>query len=337
MTFTFAGFHKRLDGYGEGTINIARELKAIEPTVKIVDMQDATDADWQDDCVVWTSDRSTVALCTPDWLPKMRAPKVITYTMFEADKLPAGWVEKINTHADQCLVPCRWCAEIFKANGVTIPISVVKWGIQRADYFPLKRERDGQRPYTFLWSGTPDQRKGWDVAYQAFCQAFGHDRDVQLILHFRDPMPMTLKFSDPNVRAVIGLFDRAVLREMYREVDCFVFPSRGEGWGSPPREAAATGLPVIVTNYGGLAEDLTHWGIGVDLVGKSPARYGWWAAEGSDIGQWVEPSIDQVAARMTWCYLNPAQANDFGERAANWLRTNATWERTARGIMEAIC
>ena len=361
-SLSFMGFHKPLDGYGYATIQIARELKALDPGVQIVDMQDAADANWRDDTVVWKSERPIVALCTPDWLPKIRAPKVIAYTMFETDKLPAGWVDKINTHADQCLVPCHWCAEVFRDNGVTIPIGVVKWGINRADYFPLKRERavtDGRShgtaptgtaptgtaptgtaptgtaptPYTFLWSGTPDLRKGWDVVYQAFCKAFGHARDVQLIMHFRDPMPVTLKFGDPNVRAVIGLFDRPILREMLREADCFVFPSRGEGWGSPPREAAATGLPVLATLYGGLAEELGYWAYPIGITGKSAAQYGFW----EDIGQWVEPNIDHLAARMAYCANNPATVHDFGERAAAWLRTNTPWTRTAQGILEAVC
>jgi glycosyltransferase involved in cell wall biosynthesis len=203
--------------------------------------------------------------------------------------------------------------------------------VRHADYFQLRRDHIGQ-PYTFLWSGTPDRRKGWDVAYRAFCQAFGEARDVQLILHFRDPLPIAAPFADPNVRVMVGLFDRPILRELYRQVDCFVFPSRGEGWGSPPREAAATGLPVIATNYGGLAEELHQWGMGVDWVEKSPAAYGWW----EDIGNWVEPSVDQVAARMLWCYTNGAQAHDFGEKAASWLQTNAPWERTARGLLEVL-
>ena len=34
---------------------------------------------------------------------------------------------------------------------------------------------------------------------------------------------------------------------MYRTMDCFVLPTRGEGWGRPIVEAMAMALPVIGT------------------------------------------------------------------------------------------
>jgi glycosyltransferase involved in cell wall biosynthesis len=38
---------------------------------------------------------------------------------------------------------------------------------------------------------------------------------------------------------------------LYAAVDCFVLPTRGEGWGLPIFEAMAMGLPVIATNWSG--------------------------------------------------------------------------------------
>ncbi len=35
------------------------------------------------------------------------------------------------------------------------------------------------------------------------------------------------------------------LPSVYRTMDCFVLPTRGEGWGRPIVEAMAMGLPVI--------------------------------------------------------------------------------------------
>jgi glycosyltransferase involved in cell wall biosynthesis len=355
---SFMGFHVPLDGYGYATMRIARQLQRIDPGVQMIDMRvhphptplplgEGNEFGVAGDRE-WNVAGDAIALCTPDWLPYIHADGLIAYTMFEATKLPAGWADLINANAQACLVPSAWCAEVFVNNGVSVPIEVVKWGIDPEDYWLMERNPhpspppsndkqlhptvEGERPYTFLWSGTADRRKGWDVAYRAFCQAFGHDKRVRLHLHFRDPLPANPRFGDPNVQVTIGRFDRPDLRAMLADADCFVFSSRGEGWGSPPREAAATGLPVLATNYGGLAEEIERWGLPIGIAGMLPAEYGWW----DDIGEWAEPSMEQTVELMQWCFEHQTEARDFGREAAMWLRENATFERTAAGLLSAI-
>ncbi len=38
---------------------------------------------------------------------------------------------------------------------------------------------------------------------------------------------------------------QADMPALYKTMDCFVLPSRGEGWGRPQVEAMAMGLPII--------------------------------------------------------------------------------------------
>lgn len=341
---TFFGHHFPREGYGYATIQIARELQRLNAGVRVVDMRidDHFSAPGAFD---WRADGTAVPLLTPLWLPSITAERVIAFTMFEATKLPAGWADLINAHAQACLVPCQWCAEVFCANGVGVPISVVTLGINSADYFPAPHHPhpgqfprgEGERPYTFLWTGTPDRRKGWDVAYRAFIQAFGHDRRVRLHLHFREPLPANPRFGDPNVVVTHGLISLREMRQMFWESDCFVYPSRGEGWGSPPREAAATGLPVIATDYGGLHEAIEHWARPLRVSGLSSAEYGWFSRDfDQDIGEWAEPDVDHLAELMTECVDRPLDALLFGQRAAAWLSTQGTYEYTARGLLAAV-
>ena len=187
---TFMGFMMPRDGYGYGTIRIAERLRR-RAGVEVVDMQLRGGRFGSPEERRWTAHGPVVALCTPDWLRAIRSPRLVTYTMFEATRLPEGWPEVINGYADGCLVPCRWCADVFRENGIRVPIGVVRWGVEPADYWPIERERgtfgprnarngtkdakrEGheERPYTFLWSGTPDKRKGWDLVYRAFWRAF---------------------------------------------------------------------------------------------------------------------------------------------------------------------
>lgn len=51
-----------------------------------------------------------------------------------------------------------------------------------------------------------------------------------------------------------GFVSEEELRELYSQADLFVWPSVYEGWGFPPQEAMACGVPVIVSNGGALPE-----------------------------------------------------------------------------------
>lgn len=328
----FAGFHQPKDGYGYATIKISEALReAVPHLVDILDLGEPI----LDETQQWQTNAPTVALCTPDWLPLLDtggAP-LVSYTMFEATRLPAGWVDKLNQFAALVLVPCEWNKTIFEANGVTRPIRVVKWGIDSTDYWPLERIHK-QQPYTFLWSGTPDRRKGWDVAYRAFLQAFGDRDDVHLMLHFRHLPDGLQGTADANVELRSGLLDRPELRTLLAGADCFVFPSRGEGWGLPPREAAATGLPVIATEHGGLAEEINEWGIPLKTAGMSPAEYGY--PEWGNIGYWIEPDMAHLVELLRWCVDEPDEARRIGRVAAEFLAKHTPWKRTALDLVGVL-
>lgn len=338
----FLGFHIPRDGYGVATIKIAEQLQRLASDVHIVDMRERADDAagigeqfGKQGTRVWETDGDTVALCTPDWLPYIKAThgRLIAYTMFEATRLPHGWVDLLNTYAAMVFVPCTWNIGVFRANGVIPPMRVVKWGVDTKDYPFIKRTRYSE-PYTFLWSGTPDRRKGYDVAYRAFWLAFHGDQRARLIMHFR-AMPRGLSgCDDTNVEIINGVLNTTQQRELLERVDCYVFPSRGEGWGNPPREAAATGLPTIVTNWGGLAEDVDYWAIPIRVSGMSHAEYGW--DDWGDIGEWAEPDINECAERMRWCYEHRTSALYFGYNASMWLERYATWEHTAAKILSLV-
>ena len=333
MTFDFLSFRIPNDGYGYASHCIGNHLIGIDPSIGIVDMCRDTDYHgYIGDGREWHSDRLTVAMCTPDWLPEIHAPKIIVFTMFEATRLPTGWVEYLNRKASAVIVPCTWNAESFKANGVTVPIHICKLGIETRDYGYIERLHVN-RPYTFLWSGTPDKRKGWDVAYKAFCKAFAGDPQAKLILHFRQPINGNPQFDDANVETMIGMLSHEKQKQLLSRADCYVFPSRGEGWGSPPREASATGLPTITTRYGGLAEDIDYWAIPLSIKSESKAEYGSW---GCDLGLWGEPDEGECAELMRWVFEHRNSAAYHARGYAHWLANYANYDITAKRLIEIV-
>lgn len=319
------------DGYGYAARCILKALRQMQPIADL-DMADTAEAGKE---LEWVIGGRAVCMSLPDWWPFVYAEPLIGFTMHEATRLPKEWPAFINESAAACLVPCEWNRQVFVDSGVTVPVRVARFGVDPDHFWPLDRRREGWEPYTFLWHGNggSDMRKGWDVAYTAFRRAFGERKDVRLMLHFRQPLCGFPVFADENVEMVIGFLDRPAWRGLLETADVFVFPSRGEGWGLPPREAAATGLPVLVTDFGGTAEELAEWAIPIRLAGMAPAQYGPYLS--GDVGEWAEADVDHLAELMRWCEEHREDAAEVGRLAAEAMKRQ-TWARTARAILQTV-
>jgi glycosyltransferase involved in cell wall biosynthesis len=321
------------DGYGYAGLKILQALGRVAP------------GEWEgvDLCIEgkqgevgarrWVVEGPAVVMSLPQWWRDVEAERRVGFTMFEATRMPEGWVELINAGAEACLVPSEWLQESFVEQGVRILVHVAPLGVDPMDWYFLDRS-DHKGPYTFLWCGTPDARKGWEISYLAFRAAFGDSADARLIMHMRKLPRGIVGVNDPNVEFSVGMLSRGEMRGLMGEADCFVFPSRGEGWGLPPREAAATGLPTIATDWGGTAVEIEHWGLALRVGRMTPAAYGHWDA--GTIGEWAEPDFEHLVELMRWCEGNREEAARRGEQAAAWLATAPSWERTARKIIEVV-
>ena len=253
------------------------------------------------------------------------------FTMYEDTSIPNGWSERINECCERLIVLCEHNAETFKNAGVTVPIHVVYGGTD-PDEFPLIEDVP-ERPYTFMCLGDAEGRKGVDIAWSAFFEAFGNtDDDVRLIIKVRPKNFLGIHtesfVSEPRIR--VWREDVESMTEVYREADYFVFPSFGEGWGMPPREAAMMGLPVIATNWAGLSVGINHWAIGIDDYDMRSSLLK------TKNAQWAVPKVQAVAREMRWCYENPEASSMMGNHARAWLCENQTWTHSAHQLVELL-
>ncbi|GAX74412.1 hypothetical protein CEUSTIGMA_g1860.t1 [Chlamydomonas eustigma] len=131
------------------------------------------------------------------------------------------------------------------------------------------------RPFIFVSTFKWETRKGWDKLVQAYLEEFSHADNVELyILAKSNGIQGTIQEkiydfvqgstfgehykSDKGRGPTLYVIDTPLSAEdyvrFYRSADCYVIPSRGEGWGMPVTEAMSMGLPVIVTGWSGTAD-----------------------------------------------------------------------------------
>lgn len=182
---------------------------------------------------------------------------LVAFTMYESSVLPGCMVRFLNKHFAFIVVPSSWCREMFLKSGVKKPVHVVSLGVDTEVVGPVYKYTLPESPYVFLWQGVaydPNGRKGVDVVVRAFreLKREGKLRDQdELILKFRP----RAKFSIDSVRSPVGIryvqadLSREKLIDLYKDVDCCINPTHGEGFGLIPLEQMAMGKPVLLTGY----------------------------------------------------------------------------------------
>ena len=259
--------------------------------------------------------------------------------MLEVTGLPRSWVDGCNG-MDEVWVPASFNVETFRASGVTAPIRVMPLGVD-VDYF--NPGITGFRPssrYTFLSVFEWGERKAPDVLLRSFAAEFSLADDVVLLLSVfnRDPdvdveaeiAALQLPPSAPIVVMVNPEFADYQMGALYRSADCFVLPSRGEGWGMPVLEAMACGLPVIATDWGGPA-DFLHEGVGfpLEVTKMIPAEARCPYYEGFE---WAEPDADHLRHLMRRVASEPDLARAKGAAAAAEVESRWTLEHAVERI-----
>jgi glycosyltransferase involved in cell wall biosynthesis len=111
--------------------------------------------------------------------------------------------------------------------------------------------------------------------------------------------------SRPVVKVMsVRLTDAEMLR-LYRDSDCLVQPSHGEGWGRPHQEAMASGLPVMATNWSGTTAFLNNeTGFPIPIEAQlSTIDNGPFADH-----RWANPAVMELRRLMRRVVDDPAQA-----------------------------
>lgn len=166
-----------------------------------------------------------------------------------------------------------------------------------------------ERPY-ILTVGTLEPRKNIPFLVDVFekLESFDGDLVVAGMPGWKYESILERFRTSPSSKRIryLRYVDDAVLQALYGGASLFVFPSLYEGFGFPPLEAMACGVPVVSSTGGSLGEVLEG---GASLV------------EGYDHDEWV----DRVSTMLT----DTDMRSSFEEKGKK-LVSRYTWSETAR-------
>ncbi len=278
-------------------------------------------------------------------------------TMFETDRLPAGWVEACN-QMDAIWVPGAFNLETFARAGVRREkLAIVPGAIDLAPYDPncAPLKIAGARGFNFLSVFDWTLRKGWDLLIRAFVEEFRPEEDVALLLKTHSSLGYTGQqmmgfiasylvetlHRDPNRIPDIVVQDANVpdtrMPNLYRAADCYVMPSRGEGWGRPYMEAMAMGLPVIATAWGGQTAFMNaENSYPLDYTLVDVPEVAWQETPTYQGHRWAEPSCAHLRQLLRRAFEDRAEGRLLGQRARAHLETHFTYTPVATIIANEI-
>ncbi len=270
------------------------------------------------------------------YLPPIALPsdRLVVYNMWASTHIPPEIIDAINDAASLCCVPCRHNVEIFRNAGVRVPLRVLPHGVDGERFPLLNRPRAASDPLVFGTISDFSYRKGIDVLVRAFRREFAPHEPVRLILKNSGGYPVA-DIDDPRIEHFLGHDRQSELLPLLGQMDAFVLPSRGEGFGLTGLEAMATGLPVIATNWSGPADYL-------DPADSLPLDYRLVDAPGVTEpahrfdGQWAEPDEAHLRHLLRWVYENRDEAAAMGQRAAARVRRNWTWDGAAQTLRDDL-
>jgi glycosyltransferase involved in cell wall biosynthesis len=242
-------------------------------------------------------------------------------------------------------VPSKFNVETFRNSGVRVPIKVMPLGIDPAYFSPAIKGKKIPNIFTFLSVFEWGDRKAPDILLRAFSDEFRSDEPVRLLCkvnNFDPGVSVDAEIEKLGLRSNGGriliahnqILQQYELGALYRSADCFVLPTRGEGWGMPILEAMACGLPVIATNWSSQV-DFMNKGNSYPLeveklipaVAKCPYYKGF---------EWANPSYEHLRVLMRQVFENQEAAATLGQKASVEAHQNWSWDASARKMLATL-
>jgi glycosyltransferase involved in cell wall biosynthesis len=171
----------------------------------------------------------------------------IIYTTYEFYPLPNLWIKCLNQYYDIIIVPHPKIKELFEISEVKKPIHVVQQGYPKRIQLPKLKSSN----FNIGFLGVPAKRKNVDLLINAIQSLSKKIPNIVLKIHISKYYSELTKIDFPETshfQPTYGYMSEEDLSKWYASLDCYIFPSSGEGWSFTPRESLSLEIPTIISN-----------------------------------------------------------------------------------------
>lgn len=297
-------------------------------------------------------------VCPPHRFEPIPGKKSIAYVAWEAPELPELFRIKM-APADAICVTASFLKAPFEQMFPCKPVHVVPLGVDwdvfteidrsSAKFRPDFRPAPRGRPFRFMWCGAANSRKGplhLLEAWKVFAEQ-QHASGYELYLKTSMPDDTKEDICVKRVGNIIVDTRKLPLRDLvslYHRAHCFVFPTKGEGFGLTMAEAMATGLPVIYTPWTSLP-DIANPDCAYPLpLRTKEADWSWPNADarGTPMEAHVttaDPHPAEIAEAMLKVLHDHEEAFRRGHLASRRIREHFRWDQCGaklRSVVEEV-
>ena len=261
-----------------------------------------------------------IQMTTPNETERKEGVFNVNIFCWETDRIPKEWVDQLNK-MDLVIVSCEENVRACRRSGVVVPVEKVHF-TTNLDRFKKKPEPfdvpNMSGRFKFLTVCQYSKKKGIDALLKAYLTEFTPEDNVMLILKtYMGPndgpaerekimgiinsMKTILRLGQyPPIQLIHEVMSDEDIDRLYGTADCYVLPSRGEGWSIPHFDALGFGLPAIAVNWGGPTEFITDdcgWLVDFNMSPvcnmMHPFPYLYTARE-----NWAEPHVNDLRESM---------------------------------------
>ena len=342
-------------GYGVAGLNILKALQ-VEHNVALHMMgqpqvTNQADADAVKQGLEAAQMFDPQAPCVKIWHQNQMAERIgsgkfIGFPIFELDTFNDLERHHLSS-CDKLFVCSNWAAKVcceqlshnYRGDLIEDKVSVVPLGVDAELFSPAPARQDDKT--IFFNCGKWEIRKGHDILIQAFKKLTEEHDNVELWMMCSNPFNSEEEnakwhqlYNHPRVRIIPRAETQAEVYNIMSQVDCGVFPSRGEGWNLELLEMMAAGKHVIATEYSAHTEFCTEENCyPLPISDVEPAFDGKWFFGQGNWAKMGETEVDMLAKLMQrFVKLRKGKVNEAGIETAKKF----SWENTAREMIKCL-